>query len=118
VSTQPLAADYVDIVGGTLGDMPCTPALGAAFYRVLATTPGVVALGPKTDALGRHGEAVASTDRNGIREELLIDPSTGRLLERRLIATHRTWTGLRAGTTLGVDTYVAAGVVSSVHARR
>jgi hypothetical protein len=63
---------------------PTPPALRADLYRVLARIPGVRRLGGATDGLGRPGQLVA-LDLGGHREELLVDPVTGTLLEERTV---------------------------------
>ena len=65
-------------VGELLGESPAPPALRRALYRVAAAVPGVVATGPVTDREGRRGQGVS---RDG--ETLVIDSSTGQLLEDR-----------------------------------
>jgi transposase len=80
--------------------MPVTPAVRSALYRMLAAMPGIQSLGTVKDVAGKHGAAVAYTGRyancgNGIplndavslyrvlftsctvQQVLVIDPATG-----------------------------------------
>ena len=89
--------------------------LRSALYRVLETVPGVevttasVAVGGATGVgLGRL-EAV-----NGIRQEIVIDPTTGQVLAEREIAV-REVDGIPAGTVIG-QTTVTRAVVDAVPA--
>jgi len=66
-----------------IGHEVLSPQLTAALWRVLAAMPRVHYLGTTVDRAGRAGEAVA-TDFGGRGNErlvLIIDPSTGRLLD-------------------------------------
>ncbi|MFC4852980.1 CU044_5270 family protein [Actinophytocola glycyrrhizae] len=61
-------------------NLPVSPAVRAAAYRVMAGLEEVTLLGPATDQRGRAGEAVAFVehDRGGSTEyRLIIDPATG-----------------------------------------
>lgn len=66
---------------------PTAPGTKAAFYRVLAEQKGIRSLGKATDGLGRTGVVLARDlgPETGpvTRIRLVIDPDTGRLLERR-----------------------------------
>ncbi|GAA1208112.1 CU044_5270 family protein [Pseudonocardia alaniniphila] len=66
-------------------DMPVSPGVRAAAYRMLDDLSGVRDLGSVQDAQGRTGQAVAVIDesRNGTFESrLIIDPDSGRPLAR------------------------------------
>ena len=52
-----------------------TAALRAALYRVIESLPGVQNLGPATDHLGRHGQAVGLVT-SGTREVLISDSAS------------------------------------------
>lgn len=101
--------------------LPVPPAVRAAAYRVMARVPGVVLLGPDKDALGRPGTVIA-LDVPGARNrtELVIEPSTGLLLElrSRIVGVQADPSTGRppAGTTTR-STIVATGVVDSVRER-
>jgi hypothetical protein len=65
-------------------DLPVSPGVRAAAYRMLADLKGVTLLGPATDQRGRHGLAVTYT-RTGdsgkaVQTRLIIDPGTGQAL--------------------------------------
>jgi hypothetical protein len=64
-------------------DLPVTPAVRAAAYRMMADLTGVTLLGNAIDQRGRSGMAVAYThDGDGGTSEfrLIIDPATGQAL--------------------------------------
>ena len=60
-------------------------ALRAALYRVIESLPGVQNLGPATDRLGRHGQAVGLVT-SGTREVLIFDPASTVVLEQKMVA--------------------------------
>ncbi len=100
-------------VAGLL-QLDAPPALRAALFRVLERLPGVQALGPATDRLGRHGIAVGLTT-TGTRNELIFDPRTTRALEEEQVAVPPRQDGnnyLKPGTVLSYVLYVSIGVVS------
>jgi hypothetical protein len=64
-------------------DLPVTPAIRAAAYRMMADLTGVTLLGEVTDQRGRSGMAVAYThdgDFGATEFRLIIDPATGQAL--------------------------------------
>jgi hypothetical protein len=64
-------------------DLPVTPAVRAAAYRMMADLTGVTLLGEVTDQRGRSGMAVAYThdgDFGATEFRLIIDPATGQAL--------------------------------------
>jgi hypothetical protein len=64
-------------------DLPVTPAVRAAAYRMMADLTGVTLLGEVTDQRGRSGMAVAYThdgDGGPVEFRLIIDPDTGQAL--------------------------------------
>jgi hypothetical protein len=90
----------------------------AAVYEVMASTPGIKLLGLGHDAIGRPGDMFAATF-GPMRAEIIINPTTGRLLQFSRILMHRsggafqTWQpGL-----ISQDTYVREAVVGSATAR-
>jgi hypothetical protein len=90
-------------------------ALRAALFRVIESLPGVQDLGPATDRLGRHGQAVGLVT-SGTREVLIFDPASTVVLEREMVAVPPRQTGnnmLPAGTVLQYTEYLRAGVVNS-----
>ncbi|MET8907889.1 CU044_5270 family protein [Micromonospora sp. NPDC004551] len=64
-------------------DLPVSPQVRAAAYRMLAAMPGVTSLGRVADRLGRPGVAVAVSrqgDFGKAQTRLIVDPTTGRAL--------------------------------------
>jgi hypothetical protein len=90
------------------------PALRAALFRVLARLPGIRALGTITDQMGRSGTAVAITF-NGVRHELVFDPSSSLLLAQReiIVAALREASRYPVGTTIRSELYLTRVVDSS-----
>jgi hypothetical protein len=72
-----------------LAQTPAPPGVRASLYRVLASTPGIRLVGRRADIVGRTGTAVAVTLDGAIKFELIIDPSTGRLLQTSRTLLHR-----------------------------
>src|SRR5436305_1508360 len=89
----------------------------AALYAVAAMIPGVELVGPTADPAGRRGVAVAMDDRaRQIRQTLVIDPATSRLLAEQAIALP----GARefpAGTRIESAVYLQTAVVDSMQQR-
>ena len=97
-----------------------TAALRAALYRVIESLPGVQNLGPATDRLGRHGQAVGLVT-SGTREVLIFDPASTVVLEREMVAVAPEQSGnnmLPAGTVMQYTEYLRAAVVDSETAIR
>ena len=69
--------------------------------------------------LGRTGTAFTVANAGPTRQELILDPGTGRLLGSRttLTAPDPAYTDAPVGTVLGYETIVATGVVDSTDAR-
>lgn len=84
---------------------------------LLATTPGIHLLGRTRDSIGRHGMAVA-VDVQGVELEMIIDPTTGELLQtsRTLLYGSSLYPGEAPGLNYRV-TFVASGVVTSTNAQ-
>ncbi|MEU7862782.1 CU044_5270 family protein [Nonomuraea sp. NPDC049141] len=91
--------EFVDNVVRLIVYAPVTSETRAAAYRLLASMPGVSAVGQETDTLGRTGQALeyqsaeyAFTEyAGGTRTRLVIDPATGMPLsiETRVTADGR-----------------------------
>ena len=83
------------------------PKAAAALYRAAALIPGVTLVPHATDAIGRHGVAVARIGPGvdgGIREELIFSSTTLQLIgERTVIA--------RTGTTTSATAIIARAFV-------
>jgi hypothetical protein len=100
-----------------LAEAPTSAALRAALYRVLAATPGIRLLGRTRDSIGRYGMAVAVAVQD-VQLEMIIDPTTGELLQTSRTLLHRS--RLYPGQTPGLNyrvTFLASGVVTSTRAR-
>jgi hypothetical protein len=110
------------------------PALRAALYQVMADVPGIELLGSATDQSGRTGTEIAgplgdplgdpagwSRGGDAVRNEVIIDPSDGDVLEiNQVIVNPSAETsdfarqfGDTAGELLNWTDYLAAGVVNS-----
>lgn len=96
---------------------PAPTAVRAAVYQVMASTPGIKLLGHRRDALGRRGDMFTAT-LGPMRTEMIINPTTGRLLQFTRVLMHRS--RLEPGWLPGLisrDTYVEQVVVGSTSAR-
>jgi hypothetical protein len=101
-----------------------TPALRSALYRVIASLHGVEFLGKQTDRSGRRGIGIASPVYAGLRMEVILDPTTGNLLQVEHVvvdpakepATARTYFGAIVGQALMWTDYLSSGVVDSMPA--
>jgi hypothetical protein len=67
------------LIGPVVG---ATPQFNAALYQAIALLPGVTALGSTTTHDGQSGEGYASGPGTG-QSTIVVDPSTGQLLEVR-----------------------------------
>jgi hypothetical protein len=97
-----------------------TPQLQAAIFDALAELPGIK-VSPATDSIGRSGDAIAYTTRDGIRPEFLFDPETSDLLATRATlvdpAASQSFKDMPKGTTVNERDYLEAGVVDSIRER-
>ncbi|MEU3649843.1 CU044_5270 family protein [Lentzea sp. NPDC034063] len=66
-------AAVFDAIGSKLQESLASNELSAALYRAAAKVPGVVLVPDAVDANGRHGVAVALTDKSGERTEWIFD---------------------------------------------
>ncbi|WP_406286951.1 CU044_5270 family protein [Streptomyces sp. NBC_00209] len=103
------AEQTVRQAGDLLTDAPVSPKLRAALYRVLAATPGAVVKEGVKDGTGRTGTQISwkwkekwpvHSDHN---PNWIVQPSTGRLLERNMEP------GSKPGHISQRDTYLFAG---------
>lgn len=103
-------------IGYLLEHYPLPPQLRAGLYQVLARLDGVKLVGNVTDLAGRPAVAVTIHVDQLLQErnELLLEPATGRLLGTRSVLT-RTVPGWRlpAGTVLEERVFLQASVVDS-----
>ena len=112
-----------------------TAALRTALYAVMADTPGIELLGSASDHSGRSGTEIAGPlggsvgsgvpyGANGVRVEVIVDPSTGDLLEISEVnaepslnnAETQTDYGNTVGQTFTWTDYLASGIVNSTSA--
>lgn len=75
-----------DHMGSMLEMNPVPPKLGAAIYQAMAKIPNVTLIKDETDAIGRHGVAIAYTSDNR-RIEWIFDKRTYELLGSRAVST-------------------------------
>jgi hypothetical protein len=100
-----------------LAEAPTSAALRAALYRVLAATPGIRLLGRTRDSIGRYGMAVA-IDVHGVELEMIIDPTTGALLQTSRWFPYRSRPDPAEPPGLNYRvTFLASGIVTSTRAR-
>jgi hypothetical protein len=102
-----------------LAALPTAASLRASLYRVLATTPGIHLLGHTRDSIGRSGTAVA-VNIEDVQLELILDPTTGELLQTSRTLLHRSkayYDGKQPPGLINRATYLASGVVTSTRAR-
>jgi len=115
------------IIGDLLRETSVPPVVRGALYEVAADLPGVELVGKVEDGSGRPGVAVAYT-HDGIRQEFIFDPNTAALLgendvlvEDSTVNVGRGGAGAiyggvgPAGTSSYEATYLASGVVDSIH---
>jgi hypothetical protein len=107
---------------GTFLQAGAPPQVRAALYRLIQGLPGIEALGPMTDRLGRHGTGVGFTEY-GVRDVLIFDPATSAVLERKGIAVDPARIDMPpgqarfgAGEVINYTVYAASGVVNSIGA--
>jgi hypothetical protein len=105
-------------IGDALRFEPFSPQVTAALYRILATVPGVERRGEALDALHRRG-VVISIESGTTRYVLVIDPATGRLLERSTtkIASDEHDPQVPVGTVTSRETIQTTTAVSGVAVR-
>ena len=138
VVTDPSLPASPAYIFSTAAEILATPAFGSsaalriALCRIMASVPGIELIGAATDESGRRGIAVAgplggdgsvalSGDR-AVREEAIIDPATGAVLQLAQVITNpalesaqfRAAMGGRGqGRTIAWTDYLTSGVVNS-----
>jgi hypothetical protein len=107
---------------GTFLQSGARPEVRAALYRLIESLPGIEALGPMTDKLGRHGVGVGFTEY-GVRDVLIFDPVTSAVLEREGVVVEPSQVTVppgmahyRLGEVINYTVYLASGVVNSITA--
>jgi RNA polymerase sigma-70 factor (ECF subfamily) len=113
------AQEAFSLIEEVLRFAPLSGAQTAAFYQVLASLHGIEVAGAARDGLGRSGTAFTLADGGPTRQELILDPETGRLLGSRttLTAPDPSYEDAAIGTVLSYETIVSTGVVGSTDAR-
>jgi hypothetical protein len=105
------------LVGDSLRETTATPGQRAALYAVASMIPGVRLEGPTVDPAGRTGVAVAMDDAaRHIRQTLVFDPTTSRLLAEQTIALPGAQE-FPAGTRIESAVYLETAVVDSIQQR-
>jgi hypothetical protein len=79
---QPRPEEAFTTIGDLLREAIAPPRVSAALYRAAALIPGVTVVADATDAVGRHGVAVAMTFQ-GVRSEWIFSKQTLRYLGER-----------------------------------
>jgi len=99
-----------------------SPALRSALFQVMASVSGVQLLGQATDRVGRSGTEIASPISGyGLRYEIIIDRSTGQVLQTQdvlvdpslLSPLDQKYFGDTAGEAQEWTDYLGSGVVTS-----
>jgi hypothetical protein len=111
-----LTVELFGTVGYLLEHYPLPPRLRAGLYQALTRLDGVKLVGNVTDLAGRPAVAVAIDVDQLLQErnELLLEPATGRLLGTRSVLARRVrgWR-LPAGTVLEERVFLEASVADS-----
>jgi hypothetical protein len=84
--------------------------LRAALYQALTYVPGLDVTDAVANLDGAKGTALGMTDRNGIRQEIIVDPATGRFIGEREVVTRTDELGLAPGTVIGFTSLKTAVV--------
>ena len=110
-------------VGELLQDPKDTsPALRSALYQAAALIPDTEALGTIADHAGQQGQGVGLT-QDGVRSELIVDPSSGQLLGTEDVALDPSAASdaliqsarvVPAGTVVSWWSVIDSGIVASV----
>jgi len=79
---QPRTEEAFTTIGDLLREAIAPPQVSAALYRAAALIPGVTVVADTTDAIGRHGVAVAMTSQ-GVRSEWIFSKQTLQYLGER-----------------------------------
>ncbi|MFB9884092.1 CU044_5270 family protein [Planobispora siamensis] len=122
-SGAPMAEDawLFRVTEGLITDMPVSPEVRAAAFRMLADLPSVTSLGQVTDAAGRTGTAIAidgtsqpkagDTEKGVVQVRLIIDERSGRALARESVVVKPggMQAGLEPGTVWNTNTILEAG---------
>ncbi|GIH12981.1 hypothetical protein Raf01_11530 [Rugosimonospora africana] len=99
--------------GDLIREAYLSPASLAAVFNAVAKIPGVTVVGNVTDEAGRGGVAVALTEVQGQRQELIFDRGTHAFLGERLVQV-RNEDGLKAGQVLESTAVLKVTIVDRV----
>ncbi len=102
------------------GPQVVEPRLQAALLRVLATKPDMTVRGTVTDRVGRPGVAVGTrSDHAGVPIDytLILDPTTGALLDFEQVALGAGEFPIQAPATISYTVWLTSGRVDSTDAR-
>jgi hypothetical protein len=102
-----------DVVNNLLTNPVAVNRLGAVLYQILSQLPGVELVGTRTDALGRTGTAVENPSTGDV---IVLDPSSGTLLETQSLAQKVNPDGVTPGTVVGSVTFGPISVVNGLGA--
>lgn len=100
-----------DLVNNLLTSPVAVSKLGSVLYEILSQVPGVELIGTRVDALGRSGTAVEDPTSGDV---IVLNPTTGVLLETQTLATGGTTYGVTPGTVIGSVTFGAVSVVNGL----
>lgn len=99
------AQEAFTTIGDLLRSTIAPPRVSAALYRAAALIPGVTLVPGATDAIGRHGVAVALTGpggKGGVRDELIFSKATLQLIGERTVVA-------RTGQSTSASAIIARG---------
>ncbi|GAA4636074.1 CU044_5270 family protein [Actinoallomurus vinaceus] len=120
-SSDPMSSDLwlYTVAKGLITDMPVTPKVRGAAFRMLADLKTVTAIGSVKDAQGRPGTAIAITEHTkfgGVQQHrLILDTATGRALGEEIVVVQPSGTtaGLAPGSVWISSMVVAQGWTDS-----
>jgi hypothetical protein len=102
-----------DAAGDLIREAYLSPASLSAVFAALARIPGVTVVGDVTDEAGRTGVAVALTEVQGMRTELIFDRRSGAYLGERSVMV-KDEGGLKAGQVINATAVLKVAVVDSI----
>lgn len=102
-----------DAGGALIREAYLSPASLGAVFAALARIPGVTVVGDVTDEAGRAGVAVALTEVQGMRTELIFDRRSGVYLGERSVMV-RDEGGLKAGQVINATAVLKVAIVDSI----
>jgi hypothetical protein len=99
--------------GDLIREAYLSPAALAAVFDAVARIPGVAVVGDVTDQAGRHGVAVALTEVQGMRTELIFDKTSHAFLGTRSVMV-RDSDGLHKGDVFESSAVLKVAIVDRV----